>query len=165
MPPGGLGGMMPPRPPRSVKKRFRLRLKPKTEPLLFAPSPSGVPLLKWVLLPGCSESRLGRPCFFFRPCHRKRLVLYFLKFQRNDPENAPIMESICGKTGKRYIFHHATEIKQPNTLTEPFFIWLCFSKWLAFIGAASAKMVPYFLKSQRNNQKMPQLWRQPTKTG
>ena len=56
------------------------------------------------------------------------------------------------KLEKGIYFQYAAEIKQPNTLTEPFFIWLCFSKWLAFIGAASAKMVPYFLKFQKNNQ-------------
>ena len=56
------------------------------------------------------------------------------------------------KLEKGIYFQYAAEIKQPNTLTEPFFIWLCFSNWLAFIGAASAKMVPYFLKFQKNNQ-------------
>ena len=38
--------MMPPGPPRSEKKRFRIRHAPDTEPLLFAPSPSGVPFFE-----------------------------------------------------------------------------------------------------------------------
>ena len=35
--------MIPPRPPRNEKKRFRVRRKPDAEPLLFVSRPSGVP--------------------------------------------------------------------------------------------------------------------------
>lgn len=49
--------MMPPRPPRSEKKRFRLRLKPKTEPLLFAPKSVRSTLFE---VSGVAEGVLGQ---------------------------------------------------------------------------------------------------------
>ncbi|WP_337431907.1 hypothetical protein, partial [Bilophila sp.] len=36
-----------------------------------------------------------------RLCHRKRLMLYFLKCQRNNQQNAPVMEPASGKFGEK----------------------------------------------------------------
>ena len=54
-------------------------------------------------------------------CHRKWLMLFPLKFQRNNRQNTLAMHSAKGKAGGRgCIFYRAVEMKQPHTMTEPF---------------------------------------------
>ena len=49
-----------------------------------------------------------------RLCYRKWLMLFSLKFQRDNRKNALAVDSAKGKTGKSLYFHHAVEIKQPH---------------------------------------------------
>ena len=59
-------------------------------------------------------------CFLEGLCRRKRLMLFSLKFQRNNRQNALAEDSAKGKTGEKGCnFHRAVEMKQPYTITEP----------------------------------------------
>ncbi|WP_308770945.1 hypothetical protein, partial [uncultured Bilophila sp.] len=59
--------------------------------------------------------------FFPRLCHRKWLMLFSLKFQRDNRQNTLALYSAKKKTGeKRLYFHRTIEMKQPHTMTEPF---------------------------------------------
>ena len=56
---------------------------------------------------------------FFLLCYRKWLMLFSLKFQRDNRKNALAVDPAEGKTGKRLYFHRTVEMKQPHTITEP----------------------------------------------
>ena len=77
----------------------------------------------------CSEaSRFRGPvmacdCFVWL-CPRKRLMLFSLKFQRNNRQNALAMDSAQGENLRKSLhFHRVAEMKQPYALTEPFVLW------------------------------------------
>lgn len=47
-------------------------------------------------------------------------MLFFLKFQRNNQQNALAMDSAKGKILRESLhFHRVVEMKQPHTMTEP----------------------------------------------
>ena len=53
-------------------------------------------------------------------------MLFSLKFQRNNRQNALAMDSAKGKTGeKRPYFHRVVEMKQPYAMTEPKNMFAC----------------------------------------
>ena len=55
-----------------------------------------------------------------RLCPRKWLMLFSLKFQRNNQQNALAMDSAKGESCiKRLHFHRVMDMKQPHTMTEP----------------------------------------------
>ena len=57
-------------------------------------------------------------------CSRKWLMLFSLKLQRDNRQNALSVAPAKGKTGEKgCIFHHIAEIKQPQTITEPLFLY------------------------------------------
>ena len=81
--------------------------------------------------------------FFVWLRHRKWLMLFFLRFQRDNQQNVLSMSSAKGKTGeKSYTFHHVVVMEQPHTMTEPKNIRLCHRK----------RLMLYLLKFQRDNQ-------------
>ena len=51
-------------------------------------------------------------------------MLYSLKLQRDNRQNALAVDPAKGKIGKKAVFspHHTVEMKQPHTITEPSFI-------------------------------------------
>ena len=49
-------------------------------------------------------------------CHRKWLVLFSLKFQRNNQQSTLTIDSTKGKTRKKAVFYRAVEMKQPHTI-------------------------------------------------
>ena len=54
-------------------------------------------------------------------CYRKWLILFSLKFHRDNRQNALALYSAKRKTGEKgCIFHRTVEMKQPQTITEPF---------------------------------------------
>ena len=54
-------------------------------------------------------------------CHRKRLMLYSLKLQRNKPTKYLSMDSVNEKNWiKRLYFHRPVEMEQPHTTAAPF---------------------------------------------
>ena len=56
----------------------------------------------------------------WRLCPRKWLMLFSLKFQRNNQQNALAMDSAKGESCiKRLHFHRVMDMKQPHTMTEP----------------------------------------------
>ena len=58
-------------------------------------------------------------------CHRKWLMLFSLKFHRDNRQNALALYSAKRKNEeKRLYFHRAIEMKQPHTMTEPFLFTL-----------------------------------------
>ena len=49
---------------------------------------------------------------------------FSLKLQRDNRQNALAVDPAKGKTGEKgCIFHHIAEIKQPQTITEPLFLY------------------------------------------
>ena len=50
-----------------------------------------------------------------RLCYRKWLMLFPLKLQRNNRQNALAVEPAKGKTGKKLYFHRTVKLKQPHT--------------------------------------------------
>ena len=53
-------------------------------------------------------------------------MLFSLKFQRDNRQNALALYSAKRKTGeKRLYFHRTIEMKQPHTMTEPFHLEEC----------------------------------------
>ena len=51
--------------------------------------------------------------------------VFFLKFQRNNQQNALAMDSAKGKILRESLhFHRVVEMKQPHTMTEPFILAL-----------------------------------------
>ena len=58
---------------------------------------------------------------FGRLCYRKWLMLFSLKLQRDNWENTLAVDPAKGKTGKKLYFHRTMEMKQPHTITEPYF--------------------------------------------
>ena len=50
-----------------------------------------------------------------RLCYRKWLMLFPLKLQRNNRQNALAAEPAKGKTGKKLYFHRTVKLKQPHT--------------------------------------------------
>ena len=46
-------------------------------------------------------------------------MLFSLKIQRDNRQNALTVDPAKGKTGKRPYFHRTVEMKQPHTITEP----------------------------------------------
>ena len=60
-----------------------------------------------------------------RLCHRKWLMLFFLETPKDNRKKALAVDPAKGKTGKSSIFHRTVEMKQPHTITEPYwsFLW------------------------------------------
>ena len=54
-----------------------------------------------------------------RLCHKKRLMLFLLKPERNNRQKASAVDSTKGNAEKRLYFHSTIEMKQPHTMTEP----------------------------------------------
>ena len=52
-------------------------------------------------------------------CHKKRLMLFLLKPERNNRQKASAVDSTKGNAEKRLYFHSTIEMKQPHTMTEP----------------------------------------------
>ena len=73
------------------------------------PRNSGIPSLRQA---GLCSRLLGNE----RLCHRKRLMLFSLKFQRKKLQNALAM---MGKLEKKAVFYRAVEMKQPHAMTGP----------------------------------------------
>ena len=48
-------------------------------------------------------------------------MLFSLKLQRDNWENTLAVDPAKGKTGKKLYFHRTMEMKQPHTITEPYF--------------------------------------------
>lgn len=59
------------------------------------------------------------PFQYFWLCHRKWLMLFSLKFQKNNRRNAPAMYSADEKLEKKAVFHHYRD-EQTQALTEPY---------------------------------------------
>ena len=55
----------------------------------------------------------------FRLCHRKWLMLFSLKLQKDNRQNALAVYPAEGKPEKRPYFHRAVEMKQPHAMTGP----------------------------------------------
>ncbi|WP_337431353.1 hypothetical protein, partial [Bilophila sp.] len=73
--------------------------------------------------------------FFPRLCHRKWLMFFSLKFQRNNRQNTLALYSAKKKTGeKRLYFHRTIEMKQLHTMIEPFPKQLISSREPAILG-------------------------------
>ncbi|WP_302552786.1 hypothetical protein [uncultured Bilophila sp.] len=51
-------------------------------------------------------------------CHRKWLMLFSLKLQRDNRQNALAVSPAKGEAGKRLYFHRTVEMKQPHAITE-----------------------------------------------
>ncbi len=60
------------------------------------------------------------PFQYFWLCHRKWLMLFSLKFQKNNRRNAQPWIPSMKKLKKVYIFHYIIEMKQTQALTEPY---------------------------------------------
>ena len=58
---------------------------------------------------------------FYRLCYGKWLMLFFLKFQRDNRKMPWPWIPPRGKPEKGRIFHLTVEMKQPHALTEPFY--------------------------------------------
>ena len=54
-----------------------------------------------------------------RLCYGKWLMLFPLKLQRNNRQNALAVDPAKGKTGKRLYFHRTVEMRQPHAMTGP----------------------------------------------
>ena len=54
----------------------------------------------------------------FKLCHRKWLMLFSLKLQKDNRKNVLTVDPA---KGKKSVFHRAVEMKQPHIITEPIF--------------------------------------------
>ena len=63
--------------------------------------------------------------FYWWLCYRKWLMLFFLETPKDNRKKALAVDPAKGKTGKSSIFHRTVEMKQPHTITEPYwsFLW------------------------------------------
>ena len=104
-----------------------------------------------------------RLMLYFWLCHKKWSMLFSLKLQRNNQQNASAIKPVNGTTEEKTVCsHHTVEMKQPRPLTGPSaFILGCTigNGWCLIFGCAIKNGRYFFPWSSKGiTQKMPQRW-------